>query len=127
VSLAQLVLLLLLLLLLLHCRHLVGINSTLAGCSSDSVVCMSLTAVLLVSLLLSQVALEETNSCTAFVTRVTPVTLITLVTLVHAQVALEENSDAVTLANLMPKHWADFIRNSPMDEVKPIGTTPLRI
>jgi hypothetical protein len=43
------------------------------------------------------------------------------------QVALEENSDAVTLANLMPKHWADFIRNSPMDEVKPIGTTPLRI
>ncbi|WIA32331.1 hypothetical protein OEZ86_003170 [Tetradesmus obliquus] len=43
------------------------------------------------------------------------------------EIALEENSDAVTLANLMPKHWADFIRNSPMDEVKPIGTTPLRI
>ncbi|KAF6260517.1 AAA domain-containing protein [Scenedesmus sp. NREL 46B-D3] len=43
------------------------------------------------------------------------------------EVALEDNSDAVTLANLMPKHWADFIRNSPMDEVKPIGTTPLRI
>jgi MoxR-like ATPase len=43
------------------------------------------------------------------------------------QVALEDGCDAVTLANLMPKHWADFIRNSPMDEVKPIGTTPLRL
>jgi MoxR-like ATPase len=42
------------------------------------------------------------------------------------QVALEANSDAVTLANLMPKHWADFIRNSPMEEVKPIGTRPMR-
>jgi MoxR-like ATPase len=43
------------------------------------------------------------------------------------QVALEARADAVTLANLMPKHWADFIRNSPMEEVKPMGTTPLRI
>jgi hypothetical protein len=43
------------------------------------------------------------------------------------QVALEARCDAVTLANLMPKHWADFIRNSPVEEVKPIGTTPLRI
>ncbi len=43
------------------------------------------------------------------------------------EVALEAGADAVTLANLMPKHWADFIRNSPLDEVKPIGTTPLRI
>jgi MoxR-like ATPase len=43
------------------------------------------------------------------------------------QVALEGRADAVTLANLMPKHWADFIRNSPAEDVKPIGTTPLRI
>lgn len=43
------------------------------------------------------------------------------------EVALEACCDAVTLANLMPKHWADFIRNSPMEEVKPMGTTPLRI
>jgi hypothetical protein len=43
------------------------------------------------------------------------------------QVSLEGRADAVTLANLMPKHWADFIRNSPMEEVKPMGTTPLRI
>lgn len=50
-------------------------------------------------------------------------------TLLHTQlqVALEARADAVTLANLMPRHWADFIRNSPVDEVKPIGTTPLRI
>lgn len=40
---------------------------------------------------------------------------------------LQANTDAVTLANLMPKHWADFIRNSPMDDVKPIGTQPLRL
>ena len=42
------------------------------------------------------------------------------------EVALQAGTDAVTLANLMPKHWADFIRNSPMEEVKPIGTTPMR-
>lgn len=41
------------------------------------------------------------------------------------EVALECGCDALTLANLMPKQWADFIRNSPMDEVKPLGTTPL--
>lgn len=41
--------------------------------------------------------------------------------------SVQANTDAVTLANLMPKHWADFIRNSPMDEVKPIGTQPLRL
>jgi len=33
--------------------------------------------------------------------------------------------EPVTLANLMPRHWADFIRNSPVEDVKPIGTTPL--
>ncbi|KIY92716.1 hypothetical protein MNEG_15248 [Monoraphidium neglectum] len=39
------------------------------------------------------------------------------------EVALKAGTDAVTLANLMPSRWANFIRNSPMDEVKPLGTT----
>lgn len=43
------------------------------------------------------------------------------------ETAMEAGADAITLANLMPRHWADFIRNSPLDEVKPIGTRPLRI
>jgi len=40
---------------------------------------------------------------------------------------LQANADAVTLANLMPQRWAGFIRNAPMEEVKPIGTKPLRL
>lgn len=44
---------------------------------------------------------------------------------VMLEVALRNGADPVTLANLMPKHWADFIRNSDITEVKPIGTTPL--
>ena len=39
------------------------------------------------------------------------------------EVALKAGTDAVTLANLMPSRWANFIRNSPMEEVKPLGTT----
>ncbi|KAI8473934.1 MAG: AAA domain-containing protein [Monoraphidium minutum] len=39
------------------------------------------------------------------------------------EVALKAETDAVTLANLMPSRWANFIRNSPMEEVKPLGTT----
>lgn len=39
------------------------------------------------------------------------------------EVALKANADAVTLANLMPSRWAAFIRNSPIEEVKPLGTT----
>ena len=38
------------------------------------------------------------------------------------EVALRSGSDPVTLANLMPRYWADFIRNSDISEVKPIGT-----
>lgn len=41
------------------------------------------------------------------------------------EVALRNGSDPVTLANLMPRHWADFIRNSDLAEVKPIGTSPM--
>ena len=39
------------------------------------------------------------------------------------ETALKVGTDAVTLANLMPSRWANFIRNSPMEEVKPLGTT----
>lgn len=41
------------------------------------------------------------------------------------EVALASGVEPVTLANLMPRHWADFIRNSPVEDVKPIGTTPM--
>jgi len=37
------------------------------------------------------------------------------------EVALSRGADAVALANLMPRHWADFIRNAPSDVVEPIG------
>ena len=40
------------------------------------------------------------------------------------EVALRNGADPVTLANLMPRYWADFIRNADVAEVKPIGTTP---
>lgn len=41
------------------------------------------------------------------------------------EVALRAGTDAVTLANLMPGRWAAFIRNSPVEDVKPLGTTRL--
>jgi MoxR-like ATPase len=37
------------------------------------------------------------------------------------EVALSRGADAVALANLMPRHWADFIRNAPQEVVQPIG------
>jgi MoxR-like ATPase len=37
------------------------------------------------------------------------------------EVALRQGADAVALANLMPRHWAEFIRNAPSDVVEPIG------
>lgn len=40
------------------------------------------------------------------------------------EVALLHNSEPVMLANLMPKEWAKFIRNSDITDVKPIGTRP---
>lgn len=36
-----------------------------------------------------------------------------------------EGADAVCLAELLPKRWSDFIRNAPMDEVRPLGTRQL--
>jgi MoxR-like ATPase len=44
---------------------------------------------------------------------------------VTLEVAIEAGCDAVVLANLMPRYWASFIRNSPLEEVRPIGTTKL--
>jgi hypothetical protein len=38
------------------------------------------------------------------------------------QGALSRGSEAVVLAELMPRHWSDFIRNAPMDTVRPLGT-----
>ncbi len=41
------------------------------------------------------------------------------------EVALRNGSDPVTLANLMPRHWADFIRNSDISsDVKPLAKRP---
>jgi len=42
------------------------------------------------------------------------------------EMALRSGSDPVTLANLMPRHWADFIRNSDINDVRPIGTRPTK-
>jgi len=41
--------------------------------------------------------------------------------LVTLEVALEADSEPVVLAELMPRHWADFIRSGPIEEVKPLG------
>ncbi|KAH7616468.1 hypothetical protein Ndes2526B_g08560 [Nannochloris sp. 'desiccata'] len=41
---------------------------------------------------------------------------------VTLEVALLQRSDPVVLAELMPRHWSDFVRNAPMDQVKPLGT-----
>ena len=38
------------------------------------------------------------------------------------QVALEGQVEAVNLADLLPKRWAEFIRSSDMDDVRPLGT-----
>ncbi|GMH32626.1 hypothetical protein BSKO_00460 [Bryopsis sp. KO-2023] len=46
----------------------------------------------------------------------------TLYEVVALEVALEENVDAVLLATLMPKRWAEFIREGPKDAVEKLGT-----
>lgn len=40
---------------------------------------------------------------------------------VALEVALEKRVDAVLLASLMPKQWAEFIRTGPPDDIKDIG------
>ena len=36
---------------------------------------------------------------------------------VTLEVALEAGSEPVVMAELMPRHWADFIRSGPIEEV----------
>lgn len=38
------------------------------------------------------------------------------------QVALQRDAPAVVLAEAMPSKWSDFIRNAPMETVRPLGT-----
>lgn len=47
----------------------------------------------------------------------------TLFEVVALEVALKNKVQAVLLATLMPKRWADFIRNGPVDEIAEIGLT----
>ena len=39
-----------------------------------------------------------------------------------AKVALQDNDEAVLLADVLPQRWAHFIREAPMADVKPLGT-----
>lgn len=50
----------------------------------------------------------------------------TLFELVTLELAVEQRVDAVVLANLMPKFWADFIRSSSDAEARDIGTVPYK-
>eukprot|EP00193_Tetraselmis_chui_P012111 CAMPEP_0177772146 /NCGR_PEP_ID=MMETSP0491_2-20121128/12044_1 /TAXON_ID=63592 /ORGANISM="Tetraselmis chuii, Strain PLY429" /LENGTH=555 /DNA_ID=CAMNT_0019289891 /DNA_START=116 /DNA_END=1783 /DNA_ORIENTATION=- len=40
---------------------------------------------------------------------------------VTLEMALESGTEPVILAELMPRHWAEFIRNGPIEEVRPLG------
>jgi MoxR-like ATPase len=46
----------------------------------------------------------------------------TLFELVTLELAIERRVDAVVLANLMPRYWADFIRSSSDQEARSMGT-----
>ena len=48
----------------------------------------------------------------------------TLFELVTLELAIERDVDAVVLANLMPRYWADFIRSSSDKEAREMGTVP---
>lgn len=37
------------------------------------------------------------------------------------EIALQEGAAPVTLAELLPKYWADFIRHGPIEDVSPLG------
>ena len=39
-----------------------------------------------------------------------------------AKVALSGNTEAVLLADVLPQRWAQFIREAPMADVRPLGT-----
>ena len=35
---------------------------------------------------------------------------------------MAQRTNPVVLAELMPRHWSDFIRNAPIETVRPLGT-----
>lgn len=39
-----------------------------------------------------------------------------------AKVAVSGNHEAVLLADVLPQRWAQFIRDAPMADVRPLGT-----
>ena len=39
------------------------------------------------------------------------------------ELAVEMDADAVVLAEVMPRYWADFIRNTTVEEAKTMGGT----
>ncbi len=41
------------------------------------------------------------------------------------KVHLQGGADVVFMASLLPQRWASFIRNSPSEEVRPLGTRRL--
>jgi hypothetical protein len=45
-----------------------------------------------------------------------------LVGLCLSQVALQNGAEAVVLAEMMPRHWSEFVRSAPMEQVRPLGT-----
>ena len=49
----------------------------------------------------------------------------TLFELVTLELAVEQRVDAVVLATLMPRYWADFIRSSSDKEARNMGTVPV--
>mmetsp|Transcript_21554 Transcript_21554/g.59746 ORF Transcript_21554/g.59746 Transcript_21554/m.59746 type:complete len:571 (+) Transcript_21554:16-1728(+) len=73
---------------------------------------------------------EESNAIATSLQPKLTRTRAAVVTVLHdvgvLEMALQSGSDPVTLANLMPRHWAEFIRNSDISEVRPIGTRPFK-
>lgn len=49
----------------------------------------------------------------------------TLFEVIALEVALEEDVDAVLLATLMPKRWAEFIREGPKGDIDELGVVKL--
>lgn len=49
--------------------------------------------------------------------------LSTLFEVVVLELAVEMDVDAVILAEVMPRYWADFIRNTTVEEAKSMGGT----
>jgi hypothetical protein len=52
--------------------------------------------------------------------------LSTLFEIVVLELAVEMDADAVVLAEVMPRYWADFIRNTTVEEARSMGGTRKR-